>query len=112
PPTARWPLDPCVSPVRKAARGPPSRRSRRPLPAPPRTGLPEPLRGVRAAADRGDGLRLPCRLVVGRFPARGVRRRSPAVRPPLGGRDRRGGRGRPRRAPSMDPARAPPPQPL
>ena len=59
--------------------------------------LPVAVRGLRAAAARGDGLRLPGRLLERRLAARGVRRRGPVLRSRRAGGDRRGGRRRPRR---------------
>ena len=54
--------------------------------------FPSLLRGLRAAAARGDGLRLPGRVLARGVAARGVRRRGAAVRPGRPGRDRGGGR--------------------
>ena len=65
------------------------RRARLALPARVGARLPEPLRGLRPAAARGDGLRLPGRRVRRRVAARGGRRRSRPLRPARAGVDRR-----------------------
>ena len=60
------------------------------LPNSRRSRLPEPLRGLRPTAARGDGLRLPCRVLERRVVAGGRRRRSAALRSDVGRRaDRR-----------------------
>ena len=75
---------------RRAARPRPARRARRPLPARGGARLPEPVRGVRPAAARGDGVRLSGRRLAGGLAARGLRRRCRPLRPGRSGRDRRG----------------------
>ena len=54
--------------------------------------LPVALRGLRPAAARGDGVRLPRRLLERRVPAGDRRRRGAALRPARSGSDRRRGR--------------------
>jgi glycosyltransferase involved in cell wall biosynthesis len=61
-----------------------------------RARVPQPLRGLRPAAARGDGVRVPRCELERRGAARGLRRRSAALRPHVGGGDRRVGRGDPR----------------
>ena len=65
----------CRSARRRAAH-----RAHRSLPPRCARRLPEPLRGLRAAADRGNGLRMPGRVVVGGLAPRDLRRRRPSVR--------------------------------
>ena len=55
--------------------------------------LPEPVRGLRPAAARGDGVRLPRRGLANRRAPRGLRRRSSALRPARPRGDRGRGRG-------------------
>ncbi len=78
---------------RRGARARLTRDARRP--AAPRLlpRLPLALRGLRAAAARGDGLRLPRRLLRRGGPAGGDGRRRPALRPARSRGDRRGGSG-------------------
>ena len=74
----------CGAGRRALARARGAWRRRRPLPAGGRARLPQPLRGLRPAAARGDGVRLPGRLLERRLAARGRRRRRTALRPELG----------------------------
>ena len=71
-----------------------ARRARGALPARVGARLPEPLRGLRPAAARGDGVRLPGRVLERGVAAGDLRRRRAALRPGLAGGDRRGGRRR------------------
>src|SRR5581483_10604596 len=66
---------------RRGARAGLGRRARLPLPARVGARLPVPVRGVRPAAARGDGLRLSRRLLERRVAARGLRRRRALLRP-------------------------------
>ena len=66
---------------RRRARARLGRRARVALPARGVPRLPEPVRGVRPAAARGDGVRLPGRGVEHSGRGRGVRRRGGALRP-------------------------------
>ena len=70
-------------------------RARRPLPPSLSARLPVAVRGLRPAAARGDGVRLPGRVLGRGVAARGRRRRGATLRPDRPARDR--GRG-PRRA--------------
>ena len=80
--------------------------ARRPLPARRLPRLPEPLRGLRPAAGRGDGVRLPGRRSRSRLAAGGVRRRRRPVRPARPRGDRRRHRRGPRPLRRAERARA------
>ncbi len=71
-----------------------------------RARLPEPVRGLRPAAARGDGVRVPGCLLERRFAAGGGRGRCTALRPDLGRGAGRGGRGGARRSGAVARARA------
>ena len=81
---------------RRGARPPATRRACLALPARRLPRLPEPLRGLRAAAGGGDGERMPGRRSRSRLAARGMRGCGSPVRPARSRRDRRGHRRGPR----------------
>ena len=83
----------------RGARRRPGRERGRPLPPRRRARRAEPLRGVRAAAARGDGVRLPGGGLGGRLAAGGRRRRGRPLRPARPRRDRRRASRRRSRAP-------------
>ena len=83
--TGRRPLG-CGARRRRGARRRVDGRARRAVPAGGGARLPVALRGLRPAAARGDGVRLPGRVLGRRLAARGRRRRRAPLRPALDAR--------------------------